>query len=195
MLWSRGLDTDLGALPGKLIELMSQEREFPMMMDLAQWLGERVYEIGFAFAVNADGATAVMRLTTFTGDPPEAVKAYRAALAKRSAGDRAGWTAGLSEVAKQWPDSRAGRRAALEAKGAPVAGPGSALILGGVGAWALLGRKMEEPPYDKPPTRHGFGDGDVMVPTLEEPKPTPPVDAVKPEAPKGELKEVPPGQL
>jgi hypothetical protein len=128
---------DLGAMPAKLLEIVSKEKEWPMIQDLYAWIGGKFYEAGMALAVKPDQVSAELRITTFAQDPPEAVAAYRGALDKRGAGDRDGWKAGLEEVAKKWPTSRVGRRAKLEAAGSPMAGPG-----GGVGeAGEAAGRR------------------------------------------------------
>jgi hypothetical protein len=172
--WSRGLDFDVGQLPPKLQEMMGRMPEAQQAMDFWSWVAATVYETGFALSVNEDGATAVLRVTTFSGDPDEATAAYKAAREKRKAGDRAGYSAAMAEIAKKWPGSKTGKRAAIA--DAPLVGPGGALVVGGMVSFLFLARKVEEaaPPRGAA-VEPGFG-GALDIPII-----APDVDTKKPE--------------
>jgi hypothetical protein len=68
-----------------------------------------------------------LELTSFAADPPAAREAYGAALAKRFAGDDAGYRAALAAIEHGFPGTRAARRAAEVQRGDPFCGAGVAL--------------------------------------------------------------------
>jgi hypothetical protein len=161
--WSRAIDIDIDALPAKLVKEAKQQDEVAMLLDAMTWLATSVYEIGFSMSVEPDSATAVLRVTTFAGDPADARSGYAAALDKRRSGDRAGYSAALGDLAKKFAGTRIGRRAKLESEGSPVLGPGSGLVAGGAAAW-VFARKVRdfEPvltaPAEPAPPEHSSGD-------------------------------------
>jgi hypothetical protein len=126
--WAAGIDADPSVFP---LEPMLGKQAADGIKDLAAWLSGHVYEVAFFGSVTKERVSATLRMTTFGADPAAARDAYRAALARRRAGDKEGWKAGLAEVEKSWPGSLAGRRARLERAGTPLVGPGSAMILAG----------------------------------------------------------------
>jgi hypothetical protein len=67
-------------------------------------------------------------LTSFAADPAEARAAYSAALARRFAGDDAGYRSALAAIVLHFPGTRAARRAAEVQRGAPLLGAGVALL-------------------------------------------------------------------
>jgi hypothetical protein len=89
--------------------------------------------------VTDEGADLVVDLTSFAPDPAPAHEAYGAALARRFAGDEAGYRAALVSVEHGFPGTRAARRAAEVRRGEPFFGAGVTLmatlrILGNAGA-------------------------------------------------------------
>jgi hypothetical protein len=139
LMWTRGLDVDVTLLPPKLQEMVIASKEGRMLIDGWTHAAATIYEIGAALAVNPDGASMVFRVTTFAGDPAEAIAAYRAALDKRRGGDGEGARAALAEVAKKWPESKSGKRAALATRGeAPLMGPAGGLVGAGVAAFGMF---------------------------------------------------------
>ncbi len=142
--WSRAFDTDFEALPGPFLAQLKKQEAVSVMLDTVSWLGASVYEIGSAFTVQADGATFVMRVTTFAGDPPEARAAYMAALDKRHNGDRPGYQSALADVAKKYAGSKIGKRARMESEGTPVLGPGAAVMAGAMTTVFLRGSQKDE---------------------------------------------------
>jgi hypothetical protein len=150
--WSRSLDLDYDGMPPEVLAQMKKNEPL-VLMDATSWFSTAVYEIGTVGTVDATGATLVVRVTTFAGDPPEARAAYIEAIKKRHDLDRTGYTAALVELARKYPATKAGKRAKLESEGTPLLGPGSALL--GAGAAAFIVQEMHggpkagnEPPSD-----------------------------------------------
>jgi hypothetical protein len=136
MAWSRSTDLDLDAVPSRLVTELKKQEATALLFDAISYLGLTVYESGLGVTVSGDGASLLLRVTTFGGDPAEARAAYLAALDKRKAGDRAGYLAALGEVAKKFPATKFGKRARLEAEGTPVMGPGAAILAGALATFA-----------------------------------------------------------
>jgi hypothetical protein len=77
--------------------------------------------------VTDEGEDFTMDLTSFAADPPEAHQAYDAALARRFAGDDAGYRTALASIEHRFPGTRSAWRAAEVQRGAPFFGAGVAL--------------------------------------------------------------------
>jgi hypothetical protein len=166
--WSRDLDLDYDAMPPEILTQMKKNEPL-VLMDASAWLATAVYEIGTVGTVDATGATLLVRVTTFAGDPPEARAAYVDAIKKRHDLDRTGYAAALAEVAKKYPATKAGKRARLESEGTPLLGPGSAILGAGAAAFIVQamhggpkGGKQDSPDFIKdlepaPEGKGGFG--------------------------------------
>ncbi len=107
------------------------------MIDAWNEVAARLYQISMAARVEPDGVVASIDLTTFAADAPEARAAYEAALARRTAGDEAGYRGALQAIEARFPGTRAARRAAEVREGAPYVGTGAFLL----GALSRLGQK------------------------------------------------------
>lgn len=130
--WLRGLDV-LAAMPPAAAPAMAMiPPDAKAGLELASWLGAHVYEIATGVDVLADGVDVTFRVTTFGGDPPAAQAAFAAALAKRAAGDQAGYQAALGQLVQNNGDALAGRQAALQREGG-----GSAFTVGILAAIAI----------------------------------------------------------
>ena len=178
--WSRAIDIDVDALPGTFVAELKKQEPMLLALDVLDWLGSNVYEMGFAATIAPDVASMTMRVTTFTGDPAEARAGYVAALQKRKAGDRPGYSAALTELAGKYPGTRVGKRAKLESEGSPVMGPGTAIAAAGFAAY-FVARQVKSafegvpaveppPPPEAKPVKPGFG-GKKDAPAEELKKP------------------------
>ena len=128
-LWAEGIS--MGGLEAPLTEATkAMPSEAVEGLGLALWLFSHVYEFGFNAAIRDDGMSFEFRTSTYAGDPPEAYKAYQAALAKAiDTGD----ASDLKALAQKHPGTMAARQgmggggaimtAALAGMGAAVAIP------------------------------------------------------------------------
>lgn len=99
------------------------------LIDTFDEVAARLYQ-GFATAhVAADGVVVSLDVTTFAANPPETRAAYEAALARRTAGDEAGYRAALARVEEKFPGTLAARRAAEVREGTPYLGAVTVLMM------------------------------------------------------------------
>ena len=75
------------------------------------------------------GLHLLVTATAFAADPPEVYALYQAAVAEQHRGDLDAYRAAMAEIARIHPESLAGRQGASVVDGAPVMGPGVALVL------------------------------------------------------------------
>jgi hypothetical protein len=99
------------------------------LVDAEGEVAARIYQAFATAHVGADGIVIALDVTTFAADPPETRAAYEAALAKRTAGDEAGYRAALASVEERFPGTLAARRAAEVREGAPYLGAVTALMM------------------------------------------------------------------
>jgi len=96
-------------------------------VQMAVWALAHIYEVGMAGAVRDDGIHGVMHVATYAGDPPEAYKAYEAAVVKVLSDGKA--VEEFAAIHKKWPNTMAGRGGT---------GAGSMMVAGISGAMAAI---------------------------------------------------------
>jgi hypothetical protein len=128
-----GPDVGAAAMFRAMSPLFTEERA--AQLDALNDVGSRVFQVQLTARAVDGGAVASLDVMTFAADPPEARAAYDAALARRWAGDDAGYRAALAGIEAKFAGTRAARRAAEVRAGGPYLGAG-ALVLSALGSLA-----------------------------------------------------------
>lgn len=140
--WTRVLGVDLGALPKPLADKANAEKELADAIAMFNFADAQLYEVSAAAGITSTGARFTLHITSMDADAPEAKAAYDAAVEKKLAGDRAGYTAAMGEIEKKFAGSLSARRAQLERTGTPVAGPVTGVIAGAGAAFWMFAKGM-----------------------------------------------------
>jgi hypothetical protein len=170
-LWTRGLGIDLGALPKPIVDKANADAEVADALALFEWSGGQIYELAATASIGQGVAKMNLHVTSMGADLPEARAAFDAALDKKLAGDRAGYTAALAEIESKFPTSLAARRAKLERIGTPVAGPISGLALGATAGFYMFMRAAGG--GVQMPSTGGFGEPGATPPAEPAPEKNP----------------------
>jgi hypothetical protein len=152
VFWTRSYDFDFEGV----LELVPADKRAEVRKQLGPaldgitWVASSLAEVAMAVTIGETDSEVAYRLVTFAADPAEAQTMWKTAHEKRQGGDRAAWTAGITELAKKYPDSRAGKRAQLELDGSPLLGPFMGLAVGGGAAYFMTLSSAMGGDSDKP---------------------------------------------